>query len=56
MTSLENHKLSNKMINENVSQEEYKKMRQERDAKLRAPRYIHPSIQVRISIYIYLNF
>jgi hypothetical protein len=48
MTSLENHKLTNKMINENVSLEEYIKLRQGRDAKLRAPRYIHPSIQTNL--------
>ncbi|CAO3652956.1 unnamed protein product [Mucor hiemalis] len=48
MTSLENHKLSNKMINHSVNMEDYKKMRQERDAKLRAPRYIHPSIQTNL--------
>lgn len=46
MTLLQQHKKSNKMINENVSLEEYSKMRQERDKALRAPRYIHPSIQV----------
>lgn len=46
MTSLENHKLTNKMINSTVTLEEYIKMRKERDAKLKAPRYIHPSIQV----------
>lgn len=34
------------MINENVNLEEYSRMRQERDKALRAPRYIHPSIQV----------
>lgn len=36
------------MINRGVNMEDYKKMRQERDAKLRAPRYIHPSIQVSL--------
>jgi hypothetical protein len=45
MTTLEIHKKMNKMINENVSLEEYVKMRKERDAKLKAPRFIHPSIQ-----------
>jgi hypothetical protein len=46
MALLETQKKFNKMISENVSLEDYKKMRQERDATLRAPRYIHPSIQV----------
>ncbi|ORE22429.1 Metallo-hydrolase/oxidoreductase [Rhizopus microsporus] len=48
MTLLQQHKKSNKMINENVSLEEYSKMRQERDKSLRAPRYIHPSIQTNL--------
>ncbi|KAI7888121.1 beta-lactamase-like protein [Mucor mucedo] len=48
MTSLENHKLTNKMINSTVTLEEYTKMRKERDSKLKAPRYIHPSIQTNL--------
>lgn len=46
MTSLENQKTKNKMINTTVSLQDYVKMRKERDSKLKAPRYIHPSIQV----------
>jgi hypothetical protein len=46
MTSLENQKLTNKMINSSVTLEDYIELRNERDAKLKAPRYIHPSIQV----------
>lgn len=38
------------MINTSVDMEDYIKMRKERDAKLRAPRYIHPSIQVSITL------
>ncbi|KAI9473414.1 MAG: beta-lactamase-like protein [Benjaminiella poitrasii] len=48
VTTLENHKKYNKMINENVSMQEYIKMRKEKDATLRAPRYIHPSIQTNL--------
>lgn len=47
MTLLEDHKKSNKMIHEQVSMNEFIKMRQERDKVLKAPRYIHPSIQVK---------
>jgi hypothetical protein len=36
------------MINESVSLEEYEKMRKTRDATLKAPRYIHPSIQTNL--------
>ncbi|KAI8983469.1 beta-lactamase-like protein [Pilobolus umbonatus] len=48
MTSLDNQKKYNKMIHENVTKEEYIKMRKERDAVLKAPRYIHPSIQTNL--------
>ncbi|KAI7897761.1 beta-lactamase-like protein [Cokeromyces recurvatus] len=48
VTTLEYHKKFNKMINEKVSLEEYVKMRSERDSKLKAPRYIHPSIQTNL--------
>ncbi|CAO3640358.1 unnamed protein product [Mucor fragilis] len=48
VAALEKHKKFNKMINESVSLEEYKKLRQERDSKLKAPRYIHPSIQTNL--------
>lgn len=54
MTSLENQKTKNKMINTNVSLDDYIKMRNERDSKLKAPRYIHPSIQV-ILIFLFLH-
>lgn len=36
------------MINESVTLQEYEKVRQARDATLRAPRYIHPSIQTNL--------
>ncbi|KAI9266085.1 hypothetical protein BY458DRAFT_540380 [Sporodiniella umbellata] len=48
MTLLQDHKETNKMINEKVTLEGFTKMRQERDSKLRAPRYIHPSIQTNL--------
>ncbi|GAA5802431.1 hypothetical protein HPULCUR_007896 [Helicostylum pulchrum] len=48
MTSLENQKTKNKMINTTVSLQDYVKMRKERDSKLKAPRYIHPSIQTNL--------
>lgn len=48
MTSLENQKLTNKMISSSVTSEDFIKVRKERDAKLKAPRYIHPSIQVKL--------
>lgn len=35
------------MINERVSLEEYIKARKDRDDQLKAPRYLHPSLQVR---------
>lgn len=52
MTSLENQKETNIMINSKVSLEEYVKLRKERDSKLKPPRYIHPSIQVILK-YVY---
>ncbi|KAG2231464.1 hypothetical protein INT48_007537 [Thamnidium elegans] len=48
MTSLENQKTKNKMINTNISLQDYIKMRTERDSKLKTPRYIHPSIQTNL--------
>ncbi|GAA5811775.1 hypothetical protein MFLAVUS_005218 [Mucor flavus] len=48
MTSLENQKTKNKMINTTVSLQDYIQMRKERDSKLKAPRYIHPSIQTNL--------
>ncbi|KAI8881665.1 beta-lactamase [Backusella circina FSU 941] len=55
MTTLEVHKKMNKMINENVGLEEYVKMRKERDGKLKAPRFIHPSIQASYKYYLPFN-
>lgn len=55
MTSLENQKTENKMINTTVSLQDYIKMRKERDSKLKAPRYIHPSIQVILYIHLYMK-
>lgn len=46
MTTLEAHKRFNVMVNENVSVNEYIQKRSARDKQLRAPRYIHPSLQV----------
>ncbi|KAI9321064.1 beta-lactamase-like protein [Dichotomocladium elegans] len=48
MTTLEAHKQLNAMINENVPVDEYVKLRAARDKKLRAPRFIHPSLQTNL--------
>lgn len=48
MTLLQDHKKTNKMIHEQVSLDEFTKMRQARDNVLKAPRYIHPSIQTNL--------
>ncbi|KAI8388833.1 beta-lactamase-like protein [Radiomyces spectabilis] len=46
MTTLGAHKRFNKMISESATPESYHKLRSERDAALKAPRLIHPSLQV----------
>lgn len=46
MTTLEAHKRFNVMANENISLDKYVQLRSARDKQLRAPRYIHPSLQV----------
>lgn len=51
MTLLGVHKKMNKMIDEERSMDEYVKLRSERDANLRVPRFIHPSLQVGHSLY-----
>ncbi|KAJ8655154.1 hypothetical protein O0I10_009189 [Lichtheimia ornata] len=48
MTLLGVHKKLNKMIDEEKSMDEYVKLRSERDATLRVPRFIHPSLQVNL--------
>ncbi|KAF7722748.1 hypothetical protein EC973_002732 [Apophysomyces ossiformis] len=48
MAFLGTHKKSNKMIKEGVTLEQYTKLRKERDEKLRAPRYIHQSLQTNL--------
>ncbi|CAO3610759.1 unnamed protein product [Cunninghamella blakesleeana] len=48
MTTLEKQKKYNKMINENVTLEEYTNLRQARDKNLRPPRFIHPSLQTNL--------
>ncbi|KAG0176284.1 hypothetical protein DFQ28_007711 [Apophysomyces sp. BC1034] len=48
VASLGNHKKFNKMIREDVSLDQYTKLRKERDSKLRAPRYIHQSLQTNL--------
>ncbi|KAI7847999.1 beta-lactamase-like protein [Circinella umbellata] len=48
MTLLEAHKESNKMISEDVPLEKYIELRKQRDAQLKAPRYIHPSLQTNL--------
>ncbi|KAJ2963608.1 hypothetical protein NQZ79_g1396 [Umbelopsis isabellina] len=48
VTLLEAHKRHNKMIRENTSLEEYVKLRKERDDQLKAPRYLHPSLQTNL--------
>ena len=52
MTLLGAHKEANKMINGKIPLEKYIELRNQRDAQLKAPRFIHPSLQV--SIYIFL--
>lgn len=42
------------MIKEGTSEEEYVKMRRERDASLRSPRYLHPSLQVSFTSALFL--
>ncbi|KAJ6028610.1 metallo-beta-lactamase domain protein [Penicillium herquei] len=46
--SVADHKKNNKHIGENVSETDFVAMRTERDAKLNAPRLLHPSLQVNI--------
>ncbi|KAI7884564.1 Metallo-hydrolase/oxidoreductase [Lichtheimia hyalospora FSU 10163] len=48
MTTLEAHKRFNVMANENISLDEYIRLRSARDKQLRAPRYIHPSLQTNL--------
>ncbi|KAL0087670.1 beta-lactamase-like protein [Phycomyces blakesleeanus] len=48
MTTLDAHKRFNKMINTHVSFDKYVSMRKERDASLKAPRFIHPSLQTNL--------
>ncbi|KAI8074872.1 beta-lactamase-like protein [Gongronella butleri] len=48
MVSLGTHKKVNKMIDESKSLEEYTALRQARDSQLRAPRFIHPSLQTNL--------
>ncbi|KAI8577000.1 hypothetical protein K450DRAFT_253893 [Umbelopsis ramanniana AG] len=48
VTFLEAHKRNNKMINERVSLEDYIKARKLRDDQLKAPRYLHPSLQTNL--------
>ncbi|KAI9280948.1 metallo-beta-lactamase superfamily protein [Umbelopsis sp. AD052] len=48
VTFLEAHKRNNKMINEKVGLEHYIKARKRRDDQLKAPRYLHPSLQTNL--------
>ena len=48
MTLLGAHKEANKMINGKIPLEKYIELRNQRDAKLKAPRFIHPSLQVSL--------
>ncbi|KAG2172943.1 hypothetical protein INT44_004684 [Umbelopsis vinacea] len=48
VTFLEAHKRNNKMINEKVGLEDYIKARKRRDDQLKAPRYLHPSLQTNL--------
>ncbi|SAM08037.1 hypothetical protein [Absidia glauca] len=48
MTFLENQKKHNKMINDTVTPEEFIALRQARDQSLKAPRFIHPSLQTNL--------
>ncbi|KAI8383055.1 metallo-beta-lactamase [Blakeslea trispora] len=48
MATLEKHQKFNKMIHANVSLDQFVSMRQKRDAQLRPPRFIHPSIQTNL--------
>ncbi|KAI8328534.1 beta-lactamase-like protein [Choanephora cucurbitarum] len=48
MTTLEKHQKFNKMINTNISLDQFISIRQKRDAQLRPPRFIHPSIQTNL--------
>ncbi|CAM0137874.1 hypothetical protein VKS41_001093 [Umbelopsis sp. WA50703] len=48
VTFLEAHKRHNRMIRKDTSLQEYVKLRKERDDQLRAPRYLHPSLQTNL--------
>ncbi|KAI9275685.1 beta-lactamase-like protein [Phascolomyces articulosus] len=55
MTTLAAHKESNKMINEDIPLEKYTELRNNRDSQLKAPRFIHPSLQVKLW-YLYCTY
>ncbi|CAO3670087.1 unnamed protein product [Umbelopsis vinacea] len=48
VTLLESHKLHNNMIRKDVKLDEYVKARRARDNLLKAPRYLHPSLQTNL--------
>ncbi|KAI8137246.1 beta-lactamase-like protein [Fennellomyces sp. T-0311] len=48
MTTLVAHKEANKMVREGTPLSEYIDLRTKRDAVLKAPRYIHPSLQTNL--------
>lgn len=48
VTSLGSHKRHNKMIKQDISMETFVELRQIRDLQLKAPRYLHQSIQTNI--------
>ncbi|ORX55052.1 Metallo-hydrolase/oxidoreductase [Hesseltinella vesiculosa] len=50
MVSLEMHKKTNKMIDASKTLEDFTALRQARDKNLRAPRFIHPSLQVNSGV------
>ena len=46
--SVADHKRLNKHLKDDISQREFVALRTERDAKLNAPRLLHPSLQINI--------
>ncbi|GAB5588924.1 hypothetical protein Unana1_03824 [Umbelopsis nana] len=48
VTSLEAHKRHNQMIRQDIGLDEYIKARKARDDTLKAPRYLHPSLQTNL--------
>ncbi|KAI9494120.1 metallo-beta-lactamase family protein [Zychaea mexicana] len=46
VTTLGAHKEANQMVHEGISKNQYIDLRKKRDSQLRAPRFIHPALQV----------